>query len=532
MGAARGYESLCIRRRNRLASKFTTKSGGLKIDAIQVQLMEDCNRVGRFDPASVRGVGVWRDEHGAIVVYDGQTLCTQEGKPVDLSGPRKYHYVSSSPHFESYFEDAATASEGQELVDLLDTLPFASPTEAVLATGWALVSNFAGCLPWRPHIWVTGPSGAGKSTVVLNRLIKPLVGELHFTGSAETSKAATRRSLKNDCRPAIFDEFEPKDKRKLQNMQDILVLARNASSDASTASSIVDSDGTVATYYTRSCFCFSSINMPNEDQAITSRITPIEIKPVSTKKRQENKDRLLQLDKLMARKAAAFRRRIFRHISQILEDIEFLKNELRERVGNDRRIDQLAPMLATFYALTHDDVGDAKRDPMDLIAFAAKHITHMMSAIEDQPNDEDIVVERILSHIHTDITRDSVAMLIEEATADDPGDAHGQRLRAEHTLEKMGIRIIYGPGGYTDADYLAIRTNSPILTAIFSNTLYEKYDTQLRRNELCLNPRQVKRVRVDGQPVYVRAFKFSQFKERYLYEQDDPISDIPLADSA
>ena len=504
-----------------LSSKYTTKNGTVRVDHIQDKVSQECIRVGIFDPVNIRGVGAWKDESGEIIVYDGEMLRNKNGQKIDQNKSGKYHYVSTSSHFENYFDTPATKEDGQELVDLLSCLPFARNTEAVLATGWALISNYAGCLPWRPHIWITGPSGTGKSTIILNRLIQPLIGDLHFTGSAETSKAATRRILKNDCRPAIFDEFEPKNKRRLESMLQILELAKNASSDTDVnKSSIVDNDGSVTTYYTRSCFCFSSINMIGEDQAISSRITPIEIIPMSQQTKIKNKDRLLSLDKLLENKAASYRRRIFQNITYILEDIQFLKNELRESVGNDRRIDQLSPMLAAFYALTHDEIGDMKRDPIELMSFVRRHLDAIVDNEYEQVNDEDTVIEQILSHIPTDITKDSIAVLIADATEDNPQDVQGYRNRADLLLQKLGIRLIFPESSYSPTEIL-INTKSPILTSIFKDTIYERYDMQLKRNPLCITQNRARSARIAKQRTWCRSFNFEKFKKRYLGDDED-----------
>lgn len=185
--------------------------------------------------------------------------------------------------------------------------------------------------------------------------------------------------------------------------------------------------------------------MTNEDQAITSRITPIETRSTSQKELSKMKDKLLSLDKLILKKAADFRRRIFQLLPLILEDIDFLRSELREIVGTDRKIDQITPMLAAYYALTHDDIGHTKCDPIELMAFVQKHVNTLFESEEQPMNDEDHVITRILSHIEHTITKDNVAGLILTTTSESLKDIEGLRKHADKTLRQIGITIKYGP---------------------------------------------------------------------------------------
>ena len=116
-----------------------------------------------------------------------------------------------------------------------------------LLVGWLLSSPFCGCLPFRPHMWITGDSSSGKSWV-LNNFVRPLLGNnaAYLTGG--TTEAGLRAKLRNDSIPVVIDEFESEDLQESKKRRVVLELLRQASSQ--TDATIVKSsqDGTARTY--------------------------------------------------------------------------------------------------------------------------------------------------------------------------------------------------------------------------------------------------------------------------------------------
>lgn len=184
-------------------------------------------------------------------------------------------------------------------------------------------------------------------------------------------------------------------------------------------------------------------------------------------------------------------------------------------------------MLAAFYALTHDEIGHAKRDPMDLMAFVHKHITEIQQNTEEIESDEDTVIEGILSHIEMQLNINSVAQLIDQAVTN-AGVETGKS--AHLTLQKIGLHIAFSPDH--KPIYLHIYPGSKYLKAIFRDTHLYNFAPQLKRHPLAVSTRGFN-VKFAGVTLRGIRFNYNDFYERYLKEDDEdesyPSGDRPHA---
>jgi len=122
-----------------------------------------------------------------------------------------------------------------------------------------VLAPVCGALDWRPHIWVTGPAGSGK-TSLLKLFMKPLLGGMFEGATGGTTEAGLRGQLRSDAIPIVFDELEQNEQKDKQQVQNILSLARIASSEGGKIYKGTTSGG-VNTFEIRSMFCVSSINV-------------------------------------------------------------------------------------------------------------------------------------------------------------------------------------------------------------------------------------------------------------------------------
>ena len=247
------------------------KTRSINWDIVANQLFKMSSDQGLFDPKnSIRGRGAWLDSGRSVlhlgedVFVDGEKL-----KPEDVES--KFIYEKNHGlGFE--FADAASDAESKQLIDILSGLSWENPLSAYLMAGWCVLAPVCGILKWRPHVWITGPSGSGKSTV-LDNVVKPLLADFVIKTEGATSEAGIRQTIGADARPVIFDEAEAEDKASAQRMQDVLKLARVASSGGIITKGSQDGGG--VSYTVRSCFCFAAINPSVKHLADENRISQL-----------------------------------------------------------------------------------------------------------------------------------------------------------------------------------------------------------------------------------------------------------------
>lgn len=488
------------------------EKGGIAIQEAQDIVVAMQEGAGLFSSDSLRGAGVWMDAK-KIVLNDSDNIIDLEGRVTPLS---EYHgkanYVRSSIRFGDMMGEAATADEGRALLDLFDACLFQRRIDAIAVAGWSLISPFGGILKVRPHIWLTGRRGTGK-TWVLEQYVEELAGPFAHIGSGTDTEAGIRRTLNQDARPVIIDEAEGKDKASRVNMAKILNLARNSFSDGSGYVTMADGSGHgTVRFLIRSCFCFASVNsIQDEGAAIASRIIMAELKkPETISEEQAKVAACLRLAKKAMREPERFRRRTFRALPRILEDIRKLRIVLPQYLGGQREADLWAPILAAAWSVQSDESVACDAGTTWLEGLVSEDTATRTTT----PEDEDRVIEHILAaQVITDDRKvRTVAELLALAyNAQDAGEAEG--LLGRHGLRIMAI------GG---ARYLAIACRHDQLSRVLRDTPYEVgYDAQVKRNHLCVNPDKPKQERMGGATTGCRLLDWAGFRERYMGKGED-----------
>lgn len=484
-----------------LAYQAVTKEGGIYVARAQSAVIDEETRRGFFRPDSLRGSGVWLDD-GRIIINDGSRIVDAEGRAIPLAeyeGPSAY--IRSTVEFGDMTGDTSEAEEGERLAELVDAQEWITPMQGMAALGWALIAPFGGVLSWRPHLWLTGKRGTGKTWVKEN-IIEPLCGPFAHCGSGKDTEAGIRRTLKTDARPVILDETEGNTKSARESVSKILSLSRNASSDNSGRVTMASGqDGTVS-FIVRSCFCLASVNVATgEGSAIASRIILSELKAPQNEREKIERSRSL-MDAM--KDPARYRRRIFRALPRILEDIKALADFLPTYLGGRREADTWAPLFAAAWAVQSDESiqGD------EGIAWLMPYLSAYLETTKESAEDEDRVIEHILgAQIETDDRKKrTVAELLAEVWTNDAESAA--------TLMRHGIRLRNSPGGWQ----LCIAKSSDQLRRILQGTPYESgYDAQIRRNSCCIDPEKGGvNLRMAGRQTWCQVLDWNRFKATYL----------------
>ncbi len=230
-------------------------------DSAQNAIMGACIAVGVYDPSRLRGRGAWADSDRVILHLGNRLVINGKSHPITKL-PRDFKSL--------YFYENAKAIDGPGTDTLSDDIcaniraiaerfRWETPASANLLLGFIVLAPVCGALKWRPHIWVTGGAGTGKTTI-LRDFMKPMLGGMFEGATGGTTEAGLRGQLRSDAIPVVFDELEQNEQKDKQVVQNILSLARIASSEGGKIYKGTTNGGS-NTFEIRSMFCVSSINV-------------------------------------------------------------------------------------------------------------------------------------------------------------------------------------------------------------------------------------------------------------------------------
>jgi len=213
---------------------------------------------GVFDPDRIRGRGAWLDD-GRVVFHLGDRLIVDREPHSVHRPPSTRFFYEQARHLDGPSEQPMDDETALQLRIIAERFKWEMPVSANFLLGWLVLAPVCGALNWRPHIWVTGGAGTGKTTV-LKSFMRPLMGGVLQSATGGTTEAGLRGTLKSDAIPVVFDEFEQNEAKDKQIVQNVLALARIASSEGGKIYKGTPGGGTNA-FEIRSMFCVSSINV-------------------------------------------------------------------------------------------------------------------------------------------------------------------------------------------------------------------------------------------------------------------------------
>ena len=221
-------------------------------------LFRNQSAVGVFDPDRIRGRGAWLDD-GRVVFHLGDRLIVDEKVHSVHAPPPTQYFYEQARHLDGPSSTPMGDKDAMRLRDIAERFKWEMPVSAHFLLGWLILAPVCGALAWRPHVWVTGGAGTGKTTV-LKTFMRPLMGGVLQSATGGTTEAGLRGTLKSDAIPVVFDEFEQNEVKDKQMVQNVLALARIASSEGGKIYKGTPGGGTNA-FEIRSMFCVSSINV-------------------------------------------------------------------------------------------------------------------------------------------------------------------------------------------------------------------------------------------------------------------------------
>lgn len=307
-------------------------------------LIEECNRIGIYNPEAERGVGMWMDATGPVL-NTGQLVHHTAGscRPPDFRA--KSVYVMGPPAGR-LSDEALGNKDASELLSVCLSLSWKHKQAGYVLAGWIVAAICGGALRWRPHIVVTGEKGAGKTWVV-EHVVKPALGGLALERDGGSTESKIRTDLSGTSRPLIMDEAESESGRARATMESVFQLARKAS----TGAAIGNANGI---FYIRSCFCFSAINPRIVHGADLDRNTILHLvkdrRHDATKHFQELERRVLEL--ITPDYSASLVARCFKHLPVIMANVEVFSRAIANIEGSKRFGDQFGALIACAFSLT------------------------------------------------------------------------------------------------------------------------------------------------------------------------------------
>lgn len=482
---------------------------GVDWDTVTNDIYRAQQEIGFFDEATLRGAGFWKNGD-QIILNTGREIITAESEKINYKDfDTDFNYIfSQRVKMDDWIGDISTPDEGKLLKHLFHAQDFENQLQAYVALGWSLIAPFGGLLEWRPHIWISGSSESGKSWVMEN-LISPLVGSsaLHGSGgSAGSSLAATRRSLGQDVRPVIYDEMEPKNMQAITSISGLVEIARNATSNSSSESRLVNKIGGVDVFRIRSPFCFASVVPFFDDSAARSRFIVCNVSGRNMSDKMERTK--TYIEKGILDDPGRYRRRIFSQIHDVIDNIEVLKAAYFRHFTDRRKADMLAPIFSIIYALDHSGPVTDK-----WIEESKKYLDYDLDI--SVMKDEDRLFNEIME-LPVRISASSTKTVSEMITHDQIEQVSDNK----DNLERIGIKLITGRDGIVK---IAIAKSSRYLRHELERTPWShNYASVLKRHDHYLESRSEK---MAGKSTDSILLDFSKISYSWSEEVD---SDIPF----
>lgn len=359
-------------------------------------LFAEQSRVGIFSPDRIRGRGAWWDAGRSVLHLGDRLLIDGELHPISKPPRSKFHYQRLASIDLPDGINPLTDQLGAELIDIASRFHWEVPASGLLLAGWIALAPICGALQWRPHLWLTASAGSGKSAI-LDRLIGPLIESLALFPEGNTTEAFIRQQLRSDAMPVVFDEAESNEKADRQRIQNILSLARVASSAGRGVIGKGGADGTAQSFTIRSMFLLCSISTALKQGADQSRFAQLTLRNPSYLPKAERIAHWSALDAEITQVCTAetghrLMLRMVRQIPIIRDSVAVFRRAAAERFDSQRQGDQYGTLLAGAWSLMSSRAATIE-DAFQLID------GNDWTAYKEQVEaDEDRCLQQILQH--------------------------------------------------------------------------------------------------------------------------------------
>jgi putative DNA primase/helicase len=399
---------------------------------------------GVYNPDRIRGRGAWWDDKRTVLHLGDRLLVNGRSHPVLRPFESGYIYQRMTELIGPGNVKPLTDNESFVMCELAERFHWEVPASGTLLAGWVTLAPICGALPWRPHAWLTAAAGSGKSAI-LDRYVAPLLADMGLIVAGNTTEAGLRQTLRCDALPVVFDEAESNEKADQIRMQNILALARVASSESHATMLKGSPGGDVTRFNIRSMFLMSSIATALKQGADRSRFAQLTLRSPTDITKEQRIAHWEQLDRDLDRCITdeTGRRLIARTVSlipTIRQSVRVFTRVAAEYFDSQRLGDQYGTLLAGAWSLMSSQVA-TDAEARDMIQ---QNNWEPYSQTTEIP-DEQRCIRRILQHqlrVETDdksVTR-TIGELIEIAMHHQ-ADRDVTASTARNTLERHGLMV-------------------------------------------------------------------------------------------
>ncbi|UIF85156.1 toprim domain-containing protein [Cupriavidus sp. UYPR2.512] len=333
------------------------KKGGIDVKQAISFLVQRAHARGVFNPDVKRGRGGWTDA-GRTVLHLGDRLIV-DGVETALTKIKSKSIYPANFALPSPSAIPLSDDEARRILQIAGRFRWKRPASAALLSGWIALAPLCGALRWRPHVWVTGGTGSGK-TSLMTQFVHELVnggpdghaGWAQFLNGNSTD-AGVRQDLQDDALPVLFDEFEGAEEQDARRVQNMLALARQASSNTAARTVKGTPGGQAMAFRTRSMFAFSSVGVSLKQQADVERISVLDLRPKRDGFEAGAWERIVEELATLRRDGYAGRllRRSINLLPVTLKNIQTFAAVAANRFGSQRDGDQYGTLLAGAWSL-------------------------------------------------------------------------------------------------------------------------------------------------------------------------------------
>jgi len=337
-----------------------TDRGGVDWTLAASTLFAICADLGVYNPDVIRGRGAWWDASRPVLHLGDRILADSKTHPALKPFDSRYLYQRMSPLKGPGTASPLTDPEALMICELAERFHWEVPASGLLLAGWVTLAPICGALQWRPHAWLTAAAGSGKSAI-LDRYVAPLLADMGLIVAGNTTEAGLRQTLRSDALPVVFDEAESNEKADQLRMQNILSLARVASSESHATLLKGSPGGDVTRFNIRSMFLMSSIATALKQGADRSRFAQLTLRSPTDIPKAERMAHWEALDRDLDRYITPYTalRLIARTVAQIpmiRQSVRVFSRAASERFDSQRLGDQYGTLLAGAWSLMSSEV--------------------------------------------------------------------------------------------------------------------------------------------------------------------------------
>lgn len=449
---------------------YTVKADGLPTNSpdwhkVIEELGKRIIKAGPFNFSKVRGLGAWVENDDIIVNLGDKLFYKNQFYPLFNHGIETDHFYEAGSLLKLDFERPLNDYDCAKFVEAFRMLKYKNKTDYILLLGWLFSSQVFAALPWRPHLWITGDRGSGKSTV-LNYVHACLKFSILIQDS---TVSGIRQRLGNNACCIINDESEPNNDKDRERLAELLTLARQCSTRSNYEVLRGSAGGKALSYNTNANFFMGSIQIAKMNGADTSRFFVLEMESIEHQSHEE----FIRLDNAMNELGpltdGLFVRAV-RLYPKLIKNIDACKRIIKARKIESRQADQLAPIIAGYYAFFSS--GDITEDfIIETIRELNFEQSEYVKANEDNDSDKclgHIFELQIFGHSMT------IGQIFEGYGFATPA----KREDYDRLLGLFGIRIDHA------ANEFFIPVNSgPLKNALEKNSTYSDYVNILKRHK-------------------------------------------------